>query len=168
MPLVIRPETPDDHQTIHDLTVAAFLKAPHTDHAEQFVVKALRDAGALTLSLVAEESGTLLGHVAVSPVSIADGAKHWFGLGPISVAPAHQGEGIGSQLMEAALNALRYQHANGCVLLGDPAFYRRFGFKPVPGLVLPNVPPEYFQAKLLRGSNPQGEVSYHRAFSANS
>jgi putative acetyltransferase len=164
MPINIRPETPADIQAIHQVTEAAFLNVEHADHTEQFIVKALRDAGALTISLVAEEDDQIIGHVAISPVSISDGAEGWCGLGPISVAPDQQGKGIGSALMNAAINDLKELNANGCVLLGEPAYYRRFGFKSIEGLILPEVPPEYFQALLFNGEYPQGEVSYHEGF----
>lgn len=162
----IRAELPTDAQAIEQVTILAFRHAPHSDHTEQFIVRALRAAGALALSLVAEIDGLVVGHVAVSPVTISDGSQHWFGLGPISVLPDKQQQGIGSALMQAAISALRAQSAQGCVLLGDPGYYRRFGFRAVPGLVLPGVPAEYFQALSLAGPPPQGEVSYHSAFSA--
>lgn len=166
MEINIRKEQITDIQSIHDVTEAAFKNAPHTDHTEQFIVKALRDAGVLTLSLVAEEDGNIIGHVAVSPVTITDGAQNWFGLGPISVLPEKQGLGIGSMLMKAAVSELKVIDANGCVLLGEPDYYARFGFEVIDGLTLPNVPKEYFQALLLKGTWPQGEVNYHQAFSA--
>ena len=155
-----------DVQSIHKLTVAAFLEAPHTDHTEQFIVKALRESGALSLSLVAEDNGHVVGHVALSPVAISDGTQSWYGLGPISVLPIYQNKGIGSQLMRAAIQALKDIKAKGCVLLGDPGYYHRFGFKPEEGLVLPGVPAEYFQALLFTGDLPQGIVTYHESFSA--
>lgn len=163
---VIRQESPSDVAAIHAVTVAAFLDAPHTDHTEQFIVDALRKAGALTISLVAEEAGEVTGHVAISPVSVSDGSAGWYGLGPISVRPELQGRGIGSLLMQAALRLLRERGAAGCVLLGDPAYYSRFGFKPEAGLVLPDVPQEYFQALPFGESLPHGVVTYHEAFSA--
>lgn len=166
MSITIREESPKDAQSIHEVTLSAFLEAPHTDHTEQFIVRALRDAGALTVSLVAEEGNVVVGHVAVSPVTISDGSADWYGLGPISVLPSHQGKGIGSKLMHAAIQALKDIQANGCVLLGDPNYYERFGFKPKAGLILPEVPPEYFQALRLKGGIPQGDVTYHVAFSA--
>lgn len=169
MPLLrIRPEVPADALAIEALTIAAFRKAPHSEHTEQFIVRALRSAGQLTISLVAEEDGALLGHVAVSPVTIAGAAEatRWFGLGPISVAPQRQHQGIGSQLMEAALGELRHAGAAGCVLLGDPGYYARFGFRPEPALLLPGVPAAYFQALSLDGGLPAGTVSYHPAFAA--
>ena len=162
----MRPEAPSDVAAIETLTTTAFLDAPHTSHTEQFIVAALRRAGVLTVSLVAVEEGAVVGHVAVSPVVISDGAVGWYGLGPISVLPARQGQGIASRLMHEALGALRTRAAAGCVLLGDPAFYARFGFRMEPGLVLPGVPPEYFQVLAFGATLPRGVVTYHAAFDA--
>ena len=166
MSISIREEQPSDFQSIHEVTIAAFLEAPHTDHTEQFIVKALRDTGALSVSLVAEYEGNIVGHVALSPVTISDSTISWYGLGPISVLPNNQGKGIGSKLMNAAIQELKNIKAKGCVLLGDPNYYQRFGFKPRDGLVLPDVPPEYFQALVFQGDLPQGSVTYHESFSA--
>lgn len=166
MNTVIRQESPSDVAAIHAVTVAAFLNAPHTNHTEQFIVTALRKAGVLSISIVAEQAGTVVGHVAVSPVSISDGSSGWYGLGPISVVPELQGQGIGSLLVEAALRLLREKGASGCVLLGEPAYYSRFGFRVEPNMVLPDVPPEYFQALPFGTSLPCGLVTYHESFSA--
>lgn len=162
----IRDESPSDIEAIHSVTAAAFLNAPHTAHTEQFIVDALREAGALAISLVAEQGGEIVGHVAVSPVSISDGSAGWYGLGPISVKPDLQRMGIGSQLMRVVLQRLREQGAAGCLLVGDPSYYARFGFKPESRLVLPNVPAHYFQALPLGPSVPRGLVTFHEAFSA--
>lgn len=164
MNISIRTETPADIAAIDAVTIAAFLDAPHTSHTEQFIVKGLRGAGVLSISLVAELNNSIIGHVAVSPVSISDGASGWFGLGPISVTPEHQGRGVGSRLMQEALALLRKRNAAGCVLLGDPAYYGRFGFRSETNLVFPNVPQKYFQALLFGSSLPRGIVSYHEAF----
>ena len=163
---LIRPETPADVAALAAVTQAAFLDAPHTDHNEQLILAGLREAGALTISLVAEMDGIIVGNVALSPVSISDGTPGWFGLGPISVLPQWQGCGIGSALMRAALDTLSEGGASGCVVLGDPAYYRRFGFANDAGLVLPDVPPEYFMALALRPPAPRGTVAYHPAFAA--
>jgi putative acetyltransferase len=72
----IRTETAADIPAIEAVTVSAFLNAPHTSHTEQFIVSALRKAGLLTISLVADAEGTVIGHVAVSPVSISDGHRN--------------------------------------------------------------------------------------------
>jgi putative hydrolase of HD superfamily len=169
-PLLIRDERQADAAAIERVTVAAFANAAHASHTEQFVVNALRRAGQLTVSLVAqvgEDEQEIVGHVAVSPVSISSsGAAGWYGLGPISVVPGRQGQGIGAALMKSALGSLRKLDAAGCVVLGDPAFYSRFGFVVQPGLVLPGVPAEYFQAICFSGEWPMGDVRYHEAFDA--
>lgn len=166
MALNIRQESPSDIPIIHALTEAAFLDAPHAAHTEQFIVDALRKAGALSISLVAEDGGAIMGHVAVSPVSISDGAPGWYGLGPVSVAPGHQRQGIGSRLVIEALQWLQETGASGCVVVGDPAYYARFGFKRETGLVFPGVPPEYFQAVAFAESLPRGIVGFQEAFGA--
>lgn len=166
MSVEIRNEDASDVDAVDAVTTAAFLAAPHTEHTEQFIVKALRKVGKLTLSLVAEVDGEVVGHVAVSPVNISGGASGWYGLGPISVSPAHQGQGIGSRLVREALSALRENGAFGCVVLGEPSFYGRFGFRAEPGLVLSNVPPEYFQAVSFGAAMPCGDVSYDESFNA--
>ena len=166
MNIQIRSETAADVPAIEAVTICAFLNAPHTSHTEQFIIRALRRAGMLAISLVAEAEGIIIGHVAVSPVSISDGTSGWFGLGPISVVSEHRGLGVGSRLMHEALHILREHGAAGCVLLGEPEYYSRFGFEADSNLILPNVPPEYFQAISLGSSRPLGTVSYHEAFDA--
>jgi putative acetyltransferase len=164
MKIDVRSETATDVTAIEAVTTAAFLEAPHTSRTEQFIVESLRRAGQLTVSLVADAEGVVVGHVAISPVSIADGASGWYGLGPISVAPEYQRRGIGSRLMREGLRVLREHGASGCVVLGEPGYYGRFGFRVDPDLSLPGVPPEYFQAISFGVSHPKGVVSYHPAF----
>jgi putative acetyltransferase len=167
MNIKIRSEAPSDVAAIEAVTIAAFLNAPHTSHTEQFIVNALRKAGQLSVSLVAEDNGDIIGHVAVSPVSVSDGSEGWFGLGPISVAPDRQGQKIGSRLMAQALAELHTLGAAGCVLVGEPGYYGRFGFKAAPALVLPDIPPEYFQSIAFRGAVPVGVVAFHEAFNVH-
>ncbi|WP_442684100.1 GNAT family N-acetyltransferase [Stenotrophomonas sp. JC08] len=162
----IRSETPADIAAIEAVTVAAFQHAAHTQHTEQFIVAALRRSGALTVSLVAEEEGEVIGHVAVSPVTVSGGVAGWYGLGPVSVAPACQGRGVGRALVKRALAELRAQGVAGCVVLGEPDYYARFGFVAEPALVLAGVPAEYFQALAFIGPPPSGTGAYHSAFAA--
>lgn len=166
MNAVVRNERPEDIDTITRLTEAAFANAEHSSHTEQFIVNALRRNVQLSVSLVAVDGDEIVGHVAVSPVSVSSGAAGWFGLGPISVWPDRQGQGIGSLLMKAALLELQRQGVAGCVLLGDPGYYGRFGFKADPRLELPGVPQEYFQTLSFGGEVPTGTVQYHAAFEA--
>ena len=167
MNALIRSETAADVESIESVTAAAFLNAEHSSHTEQFIVNALRAAGALSISLVAQVDGQILGHVAMSPVSISSLAGGWYGLAPVSVLPEFQRRGVGTKLVTQAMARLKSLNAGGCVVLGDPKYYGRFGFKAEQGLVLPGVPAEYFKAISFGESIPSGTVSYHRAFNAD-
>jgi putative acetyltransferase len=164
--VIVRPESPLDVAAIWQINVAAFKDHPFSRQTEHLIVDALREAGALELSLVAEGEGRVVGHIAFSPCRIGEVSRGWLLLGPVAVEPDHQGRGIGSTLIEAGLEALRARAALGCVLVGDPAFYRRFGFRHHPGLVCPGVPDEYVLCLPLQGDAPTGEVEHHSAFSA--
>lgn len=164
--MTLRNEKPQDIEAISRLTEAAFRNEEHSSHTEHFIVNALRRTGQLSISLVAAEHDEILGHVAISPVRISSGITGWYGLGPISVRPDRQGKGIGSALIKAALQQLRQEGAAGCVVLGDPGYYGRFGFKTHPGLELPGVPSEYFQALSFTCELPVGVVKYAAAFEA--
>lgn len=164
MNFLLRDEKSADVAAISQLTERAFRDMVYASHTEQFIVDALRRVGALTVSLVAEDSGRVIGHVAISPVTISSGATGWYGLGPISVWPENQGQGVGSALMDASLAKLKSLGAAGCVLLGDPQYYARFGFRLCPDLRYPDAPAEYFQAISFSGEIPSGEVAFHPAF----
>ncbi|MBA4492253.1 N-acetyltransferase [Paracoccus sp. S1E-3] len=159
----IRPETPADADAISALTTAAFAGAEHSDGTEAEIVARLRAADALLLSLVAMQAEQMLGHVAFSEVTIGGQDRGWVGLGPVSVLPARQAEGIGSALIRAGLSRLQTTR-RGCVVLGDPGYYRRFDFAVTPGITYPGVPPKYFMALTWEDPVPQGEVAYHPAF----
>ena len=164
--MTIRNETPADIDAITDVTTEAFKAPPYSSHTEQLIVLALRAAGALTISLVAELEGRVVGHIAFSPVSISDGSAGWFGLGPVSVVPELQREGIGSALVNEGLGRLRALHAKGCFLVGNAAYYGRFGFRNGVGLVYGDAPAEVSLALALDGPIPQGTVTFHEAFHA--
>lgn len=164
--MIIREEQPTDVDAISAVTRAAFEGHPHSRGTEPFIVTALRAAGALTVSLVAVVDGEVVGHVAASPVTIAGGPDGWSGLGPLSVAPARQRTGIGQRLVREALSRLGAAGAAGCVLVGDPAYYVRFGFRAVPSLACAGVPAENVLALPFRGPAPRGEVLFHPAFAA--
>lgn len=163
--LTIRREAEADIPAIRDLTSRAFVDKPYSDQREAEIVEALRDTDSLTFSFIAVKGPAVVGHIAASPVTISDGTGNWFGIGPISVDPATQGEGIGSQLMQRALYELEAMGAGGAVALGDPTFYRRFGLATHPGLTYPGFDAQYFLAVALADANvPVGEVTYHPAF----
>ncbi|WP_225867473.1 GNAT family N-acetyltransferase [Cyanobium sp. NIES-981] len=149
------------------MTIAAFETMEISSHTEQFIIDALRSAKALTVSLVAEADGIVVGHTAFSPVRISDGSKDWYGLGPVSVHPAFQRQGIGTALIHAGLSRLKELKAKGCCLVGYPQYYRRFGFRNVEGLIHEGVPQDVFLALSFDGTIPQGTVLFHEAFHAN-
>lgn len=161
---IIRREKKSDIPQIHTVTKEAFLAAEYSSGTEQLIIRALRDSGRLTLSLVAEERGMIIGHVAVSPVAISSGEDGWYGLGPVSVMPDRQGAGVGSALIRAALDELRQLPAKGCVVLGEPGYYGRFGFAADARLRYTEAPPEYFQVQAFEGTVPTGTVQYDASF----
>ncbi len=167
--LVMRDEAPEDHKAIHELTKAAFADKSFSAKDEHFLVDALREAGALAVSLVAVGDGSVVGHVAFSLVEMAtpDGAlaDGWYALGPISVAPNRQGQGIGGRLARAGLQRIKTLGANGCVLAGDPKYYTRFGFRHDPSIVLDHVPADASLVLRFGDNDDRGFVRFHPAFS---
>jgi putative acetyltransferase len=165
--MIIRNELESDVETISSVTRVAFESCPYGNHTEEFIVNALRAANALTVSLVAEVGGKVVGHIAFSPVTISDGRQNWYGLGPISVLPEFQELGIGKSLIHEGLSSLKSLGAKGCVLVGDPKYYERFGFKNLPDLVLDGVPQEYFLALTFGEEEIHGVVMFHQGFTAS-
>jgi putative acetyltransferase len=165
--IVIRNEMDDDVSTITEVTIAAFKTLAISNHTEQFIIEALRAADALTVSLVAEVNGRVIGHIAFSPVTISDGTPNWYGLGPVSVLPEHQRQGIGKALIWEGLSRLKDLNARGCCLVGHPDYYKKFGFKNISGLMHEEVPQEVFFALSFDGHTPQGTVTFHEGFKAD-
>jgi putative acetyltransferase len=164
--IVIRSETEADVSAITEVTVAAFMTLEISNHTEQFIIEALRAAKALTISLFAKVDGRVAGHIAFSAVTISDGTRNWFGLGPVSVLPEYQRQGIGKALIREGLSRLKEMNAQGCCLVGHPDYYRKFGFKNLPGFVHEGVPPEVFFALSFDGHTPHGTVTFHEGFKA--
>ena len=165
--MIIRNETASDIDAIREITIAAFQTLEISNQTEHFIIEALRAANALTLSLVAEVDGRVTGHIAFSPVTISGGTRNWYGLGPVSVLPDYQRQGIGNALIREGLTRLKDLKARGCCLVGYPEYYRQFGFQNVPGLELEGVPGEVFFALSFDGHIPQGKVTFHEGFLAN-
>ena len=167
MIIIIRNEAESDVQAISEITKAAFENNPHSNHTEEFIINALRDANALTISLVAVVGKRVVGHIAFSPVTISDGSTGWYGLGPISVLSELQKQGIGKSLIREGLSLLKSLGAKGCVLVGDPGYYERFGFRSLPDLVIDGVPQENILVLAFEESKISGNVVFHEGFNAN-
>ncbi len=164
--MIIRDERPGDIRAITEVTAAAFADCPYGNHTEQFIIQALRKAGVLSVSLVAEIDGKVVGHIAFSPVTV-DGKKcGWYGLGPVSVLPGRQRQGVGKALILAGLERLRAAGGKGCVLVGDAGYYERFGFRNLSELVLEGVPKENFLALPFGEEKAEGVVVFHEGFGA--
>lgn len=163
--MIIRPETPEDIHVIEQITREAFKGKSYSDGTEHLIIGRLREVQALFLSLTAEIDRQIVGHVAFSAVTINSEHIGWYGLGPISVHPQFQRQGVGSQLIRAGLAQIREQGARGCVLEGNPNYYKRFGFKTYPRLVYEKAPaPQYFMAHPFYEDVPTGKVEFHEAF----
>lgn len=163
--VLIRPERPDDHAEIFDVTQRAFAPMPYADGDEQELIGRFRDTGALALSLVAEKDGAVVGQITFTPAFAADDAPGWYALGPVSAAPELQHQGIGSALINAGITWLQEQDAAGCILIGNPAYYCRFGFRPYPELAPAGMPAEFYQILPLRIADPAAIVAFHPLFS---
>ena len=163
----IRAERPGEEGAIRAVTRAAFEASPFGEGAEAAIVDALRRDGDLALSLVAERDGVIIGHVAFSPVRVGEAQGGLFALGPVSVRPSEQRRGVGGALIEAGLDALAARGARACVLVGDPAYYERFGFRAREGLAYGEIPARYVLARPVGdGEAPTGPLAYAPGFEA--
>jgi putative acetyltransferase len=161
--MLIREETYGDIDAIHALTQAAFAPMHFSDKTEGAALKALRARGELTISLVAEEAGSIVGHVAFSPVAIDGVHGGWYGLGPISVRPGRQRRGVGKALIARGLDMLRERGAKGCALIGNPQIYSRAGFASDGRLFYRDLRPEYVQRIVFHGLAPTGTLRFASA-----
>jgi putative acetyltransferase len=148
--ILIRPETSADRPAIRTVVAAAFGQPAEAD-----LVDALRDNGGVTLSLVAEREGEIVGHILFSPVTVESGGGAFaaLGLAPMAVAPSCQRQGIGSRLIRAGLEECRRVGHEVVVVLGHPEYYPRFGFvpsKPLGIRYVDEVPDDVFMVLELR------------------
>ncbi len=162
--MIVRNEKPSDIDAITQVIKTAFQSHSFNHQTEHYIIRDLRAANALTLSLVTEIDGRIVGHIAFSPVTISDGTPNWFGLGPVSVLPDYQGCRIGMALVNRGLALMEDMGCKGCALVGLPTYYRRFGFRNHPELIHRGVPQEVFVAKPLAGQVPGGILEFHPAF----
>lgn len=160
--LICRTERPGDGDEIDELVCAAFGREQEGD-----LVWALREQGAISMSQVAEYEEAIIGHLLMSPILIEGEDTGWLALAPISVWPECQRQGVASALITAALDCANELDWAGVVLLGDPKFYGRFGFKPASEFGLEFANPktsETFMAMALKQPVSTGRVTYHSAF----
>jgi len=163
--MIIRPETTKDISRINEIIQSAFKAHPYSNQKEHLLLADLRINHALSLSLVAELNNIVVGHIAFSKVTINNQDLNWYGLAPVSVDPDYQNQGVGCALIKTGLEKLKNVNAKGCVLLGEPEYYNRFGFKQDVDLILADVPAEYFLAlSFVNQTTPSGEVKYNPVF----
>jgi putative acetyltransferase len=167
--VLIRREIPRDAAAVHHLHATAFATDGRPGDYEAAIPDELRTAGDAipALSLVAEIDGVVAGHLVGSRAHIGELTS--VGIGPVGVLPEHQGKGVGSALMHAVLAAADALDLPEAILLGSPAFYHRFGFRPAQPLgVLPPDPAwvEHFQIRTLAAWTPDrtGTFRYAPAF----
>jgi putative acetyltransferase len=160
----IRSERPADDAAIHHLTLEAFEPMPFSDGSEAPIIRALRQSGDLTVSLVAEDEGAIVGHIAFSPVTIGGVHHGWYGLGPISVRRDRQRQGIGKALIARGLELLKAQGARGVALIGNPEIYGRAGFESDGLLAYGDLDRRLVQRRILAGPAPRGELKFAPAF----
>ena len=166
MVVAIRDQTEADFAAVHELVIAAFRTLAVASGTEQFIMDALWRNSAATVALVAEDGGVIVGQAAFSKVTVGGQDVGWHGCGPVAVLPERHKQGIGSALMRTGLERLRALGSKGCVVVGDPAYYKRFGFANTPDMFVPDVPPEVFMAIRFAGEMPKGEVKFDEAFEA--
>ena len=160
----IQKETPADFSAIRIVTESAFKGMAYAGGDEQDVIDRLRKKGALTLSLVAISNSKVVGHIAFSPATLEGSSDSWFALGPVSVLPEFQGNGIGSELINVGLLRIKEIGATGCILTGNPNYYRRFGFELSPLNSPIGEPTEFFMVKLFKEYKISGKFAFHNAF----
>jgi putative acetyltransferase len=157
--LRIRESAPGDLASIEALYPAAF---PDEDLLP--LVRDLLGEGPDVLSLVAIAGSSLIGHVAFTPCEVTGSDSKAALLAPLAVAPAHQRQGVGSALVNAGLGELDAGGVSQVYVLGDPAYYGRFGFLPrarvLPPYPLPEAWSDAWQSLSLGGAEPLegGEV----------
>lgn len=162
----IREEALRDAQAVFDLTQAAYAPMPFADGNEADLPARLRADGMLTLALVAEEAGRIVGEVAFSPAALSGSDGQWHALGPISVAPDRQRQGIGRALVAEGLSRLRAAGSDGVVLIGNPEVYHHYGFASFPGLTYRDLDTSLVMAHAFGDRQPSGEIAFAPALEA--
>jgi putative acetyltransferase len=166
MHITIGAEIAGEQAAIRTVIEDAFRGAAHGDGAEGALVDALRRNGDLIESLVARgDAGAIVGHIGFSPIAIADGTPGWVQLAPLSVVPTCQRQGIGSALIAAGVQKMADMGMAGIALVGDPAYYARFGFTQAHDCTIGGGMDPYLQVRAIDpASRPSGKITLARAF----
>ena len=164
MTIIVRPEKKSDREIIWELTKLAFSGKPYAGGNEQDLIDNLRELNVLSASLVAVDGSEVVGQITFSPASISSGEGNWYALGPISVLPHRQSEGIGGLLIEAGMKVIEHMGAWGCILTGNPDYYSRHGFTLANVHCPDNEAEEYFMLRLSGVNKPVGKFAFHDAF----
>lgn len=166
--MLLKDEKKQDIEQITRIQYAAFKDHPiheiGAEPVEHRIVKRLRMADALTLSILADMEGESVGHIAISPAAIGESLHGWYLLGPVGVLPAHQRKGVGSALIDEAIRRMKTMDAKGIVLVGDPAFYKRFGFSNVPDITYEGIPGQFILSLPFTKERTKGGIIAHKAF----
>jgi putative acetyltransferase len=160
----IQPERAEDAEAVD-----AVLRAAFAGEYEVRLVRALRQRGELALALVALSQDSIVGHVAFEAIAVTpDPGYPVWALAPAAVLPAHQGRGIGAAMIDEGLRRARAAGVCFVAVLGDPAYYMRFGFRaePAHGLEVPWPGPHFMGLKLGPVPTPVGVARYPAAFFA--
>ncbi len=163
-PVKYREADVKDADAIATVIGVAFTASRFGLHNEITVARTLLGQTPLCCAMLAEDGTGPVGCAVVSPVTISGHASHWYGLGPVAVVPGRQQQGIGSRLVQGVLAHLQAHRAAGCVVLGSPALYGRFGFQEDPGLTLPGYDRAHFLVLRWRDRHASGSVRYHPVF----
>ena len=162
--MLMRLETAADRAAIHALTTAAFAPMRFSDGTEADLVDLLRESGDLTLSLVAESDGKIIGHAAFSPAEVSGSDGQWMALGPISVTVGLQRQGIGRKLIDEGCARLARARISGIVLTGNPAVYEPCGFSCDGALHHTGTPDKNVLWRSLDGTRASGHIRFAAAF----
>lgn len=155
----ITTATPSDFPAIHALVCAAFDRED-----EAALVSQLRADGAVAIEHIYCDDGSIMGHCLWSAMRAPEGA---LGLAPVSVSRAHQNKGIGRSLIQAGMEEARAHGYAGAFVLGDPAYYQRFGFSLRRGADFATpYPRSHFMAVDWAGLPPRGDAIYASAFAS--
>ncbi|WP_319568517.1 GNAT family N-acetyltransferase [Cohaesibacter marisflavi] len=162
----IRKETAADFDAIMNVTLAAARQHQLGKQNGYFTLNELRKSGLVTLSLVAEVDGTIVGHVAFCPVRVSGGDKGWYALGPVSVLPECLSQGIRKALIAEGLEMLRQMHGKGVALVGDPDYFKPLGFMNAPEMASVKDMADEFLIMSFDNRMPYGRMEFPEGFFA--